>query len=72
MTFEQRFQLGWSHLDSNAHMRKTAYVDLAADVRVAYLAAAPSPQHCARSIEPRTSSPCRPAGPSRRWQREAP
>jgi acyl-CoA thioester hydrolase len=40
VTFEQRFQVGWSHLDSNAHMRNTAYVDLAADVRVAYLAAA--------------------------------
>jgi acyl-CoA thioester hydrolase len=40
MMFEQRFQVGRSHLDSNAHMRNTAYVDLAADVRVAYLAAA--------------------------------
>ena len=40
MTYEQRFQVGWSHLDSNAHMRNTAYVDLAANVRVAYLAAA--------------------------------
>jgi acyl-CoA thioester hydrolase len=40
MTFEQRFQVGKSHLDSNAHMSNTAYVDLAADVRVAYLAAA--------------------------------
>ena len=40
MTYEQRFQVGWSHLDSNAHMRNTAYVDLAANVRVGYLAAA--------------------------------
>ena len=40
MTFEQRFQVGWSHLDSNTHMRNTAYIDQAADVRVAYLAAA--------------------------------
>ena len=40
MTFEQRFQVGWSHLDSNTHMRNTAYIDHAADVRVAYLAAA--------------------------------
>jgi len=39
VTFEQRFQVGWSHLDSNARMRNTAYVDLAANVRVAYLAA---------------------------------
>jgi acyl-CoA thioester hydrolase len=40
MTFEQRFQVGWSHLDPNAHMRNTAYADLAANVRMAYLAAA--------------------------------
>ena len=40
MTFEQRFQVGWGHLDSTAQMRKTAYLDLAADVRVAYLATA--------------------------------
>jgi acyl-CoA thioester hydrolase len=40
MTYEQRFQVGWSHLDSNTHMRNTAYVDLAANVRMAYLAAA--------------------------------
>lgn len=40
MTFEQRFQVGRGHLDSNAHMSNTAYVDLAADIRVAYLAAA--------------------------------
>jgi acyl-CoA thioester hydrolase len=40
MTFEQRFQVGWSHLDANAHMRNTAYLDLAAGVRVTYFAAA--------------------------------
>jgi acyl-CoA thioester hydrolase len=40
MTFEQHFQVGWSHLDSNAHMANTAYLDLAANVRVTYLAAA--------------------------------
>jgi acyl-CoA thioester hydrolase len=40
MTFEQRFQVGWSHLDANAHMRNTAYLDLAASVRVTYFAAA--------------------------------
>jgi acyl-CoA thioester hydrolase len=40
MTFEQRFQVGWSHLDANAHMRNTAYLDLAAGVRVTYFVAA--------------------------------
>lgn len=32
--FEQRFQVGWCHLDANAHMSNTAYLDLAATVRV--------------------------------------
>ena len=40
MSFEHCFQVEWSHLDSNAHMSNTALVDLAADTRVAYLAAA--------------------------------
>lgn len=39
MTFEQRFQVGRSHHDSNVHLRNIAYVDLAASVRLAYLAA---------------------------------
>ena len=38
--FEQRFQVGWCHLDANAHMSNTAYLDLAATVRVVYFAAA--------------------------------
>jgi acyl-CoA thioester hydrolase len=40
MQFEQRFRVGWSHLDANAHMGNTAYLDLAAHVRVMYFAAA--------------------------------
>jgi acyl-CoA thioester hydrolase len=40
MTFEQRFQVGWGHFDSDARTRNIAYVDLAASVRLAYLAAA--------------------------------
>ena len=40
MIFEQRFQVGWSHLDSNAHMGNTAYLDLSANVRVTYLTSA--------------------------------
>jgi acyl-CoA thioester hydrolase len=40
MTFEQRFPMGRSHFDSNVHLRKIAYMDLAAGVRLAYLAAA--------------------------------
>lgn len=38
--FEQRFQIGWSHLDANAHMANTAYLDLAADVRMRYFGSA--------------------------------
>ncbi len=38
MRFEQRFQVGWSHLDANAHMANRAYLDLAADVRMRYFA----------------------------------
>jgi acyl-CoA thioester hydrolase len=40
MTFERHFQVGRAHLDANAHMANRAYLDLAADVRVAYFAAA--------------------------------
>lgn len=40
MSFEQRFQVGWSHLDANAHMANTAYLDLAANVRMIYFASA--------------------------------
>jgi acyl-CoA thioester hydrolase len=40
MSFEQLFQVDANHLDTNLRMRKTAYVDAAADVRLAYLAAA--------------------------------
>jgi acyl-CoA thioester hydrolase len=36
--FEQHFQVGWCHLDANAHMSNTAYLDLAANVRVACFA----------------------------------
>jgi acyl-CoA thioester hydrolase len=40
MPFEQRFQVGWSHLDANAHMANSAYLDLAANVRMIYFATA--------------------------------
>jgi acyl-CoA thioester hydrolase len=40
MTFERQYQVGWAHLDANAHMANRAYLDLAADVRVAYFATA--------------------------------
>jgi acyl-CoA thioester hydrolase len=36
--YEQRYQVGWSHLDANGHMANTAYLDLAANVRVGYFA----------------------------------
>ena len=40
MTFEQRFQVGQNHLDSDVHLRNIAYVDLARSVRMTYLMAA--------------------------------
>jgi acyl-CoA thioester hydrolase len=38
MRFGQRFQVGWSHLDANAQMRNTAYLDVAASARLIYFA----------------------------------
>jgi acyl-CoA thioester hydrolase len=43
MTFERRFQVGWNHLDANRHMANTAYLEMAANVRIMYFAAAGSP-----------------------------
>lgn len=40
---EERFRVGWSQLDANGYMRNAAYLDLAANVRVAYFAAAGFP-----------------------------
>jgi acyl-CoA thioester hydrolase len=34
--FTQRFHVRWGDMDFNAHMRNTAYLDLAADVRMLY------------------------------------
>jgi acyl-CoA thioester hydrolase len=36
--FARTFQLGWATLDPNAHVRNTAYLDLAVDARLAYFA----------------------------------
>lgn len=36
MTFERRFQVGWNNLDANAHMANTAYLEMAANVRIMY------------------------------------
>jgi acyl-CoA thioester hydrolase len=36
MTFERRFPVGWNNLDANAHMANTAYLDMAANVRIMY------------------------------------
>jgi acyl-CoA thioester hydrolase len=38
MRFGQRFQVAWSHLDANAHMRNSAYLDVAASARLMYFA----------------------------------
>lgn len=35
--FLRRFLVGWGMVDANGHMRNTAYLDAAADVRLAFL-----------------------------------
>jgi len=37
--FAKQFLVGWGAMDANGHMANTAYLDLAADARVAFLAA---------------------------------
>ena len=37
--FERQIHVGWSDLDANGHMRNTAYLDRAADLRMVYFAA---------------------------------
>jgi acyl-CoA thioester hydrolase len=34
--FSRTFHVGWGHMDFNAHMRNTAYLDFSADVRMMY------------------------------------
>jgi acyl-CoA thioester hydrolase len=36
--FIRTFHVGWGHLDSNAHMANTAYLDVCVDVRMMYFA----------------------------------
>jgi acyl-CoA thioester hydrolase len=36
--FERTFTAGWADMDFNSHMRNTAYLDRAADVRMIYFA----------------------------------
>ena len=36
MLFERTLPIGWEHLDVNGHMRNTAYLDLAVNVRMAF------------------------------------
>jgi acyl-CoA thioester hydrolase len=38
MAFERTFNVSWAHLDANAHMANTAYLDICVDVRFAYFA----------------------------------
>lgn len=38
MAFEITTQVSWAHLDANAHMANTAYLDLAVDARFSYFA----------------------------------
>lgn len=37
--FERTFKVGWAHVDLNGHLRNTAYIDLAVDVRLMYFEA---------------------------------
>jgi acyl-CoA thioester hydrolase len=37
--FTETLRASWGHMDFNAHMANTAYLDLSADVRLAYFAA---------------------------------
>ncbi len=37
--FETKLMVGWADIDFNAHMRNTAYLDKAADVRMLFFAA---------------------------------
>ena len=39
MAFERTFHVAWAHLDANAHMANTAYLDVCVDVRMMYFAA---------------------------------
>jgi acyl-CoA thioester hydrolase len=38
MSYAREFQAGWGTMDFNGHMRNTAYLDLAADVRLLFFA----------------------------------
>ncbi|MCP4204821.1 MAG: acyl-CoA thioesterase [bacterium] len=42
--FAQTFHVRWADLDPNRHMRNTAYLDYATEVRFAYLAENGFPQ----------------------------
>ena len=36
MIFERRFQVGWTGVDMNGHLRNTAYLDRCVDVRIGF------------------------------------
>jgi len=36
MPFERAFHVSWAHLDANAHMANTAYINVCIDVRMMY------------------------------------
>ena len=38
MAFERSFNVSWAHLDANAHMANTAYINVCIDVRMMYFA----------------------------------
>ena len=43
--FIRTFHIGWEHLDANGHMRNTAYLDLAVDVRMMFFQECGFPMH---------------------------
>lgn len=52
--YERQIYVGWGDLDANAHMRNTAYLDRAADVRMFYFAdhGFPAPEFARIGIGP--------------------
>jgi len=52
--YEQRFRVSWGHVDGNAHMANTAFLDRAADTRFLFFAehGFPAPRFLSERIGP--------------------
>ncbi len=64
--YYKEFLAGWGTMDVNGHMANTAYLDLAADVRMAFFAEHGSrrsnPPHRTRAGDAERTSPVLPRG----------